>query len=268
MLVSQQFGCLFRIPLDPAATPDSTGSVSHIHFIGGEKGGVGKSVVARVLAQWFIDRALPFAGVDGDLSHGALVRMYGDFSQPVDLSDPESADQIVDRALGAERRVLIDLPAQSVRTLWHWLSEANLFGDRFEHKVVRNFGRSKNFTQFDESDAKRQLDRLGGKTIDLPELDGQAMYKVDRLGSSFWGAIHSNQEGGLKPLERQRVRLWLERSYVQLETLGRRTLSSNGRRARGNRGWVRGFTSLRRALDQPSDQAPAHCRHCRGSAGA
>jgi hypothetical protein len=237
--------------LDPAALLASTGSVSHIHFVGGEKGGVGKSVVARLLAQWFVDRSLPFAAVDGDLSHGALVRMYADYSQPVDLSNPESADQIIDRALGADRRVLIDLPAQSVRTLWTWLSEANvfgfakeagirmsfwhvtdggfasvgeiersldLFGDRFEHKVVRNFGRSKNFTQFDESKAKRQLDQLGGKTIDLPELDAQAMFKVDRLGASFWGAIHSSTDGGLKPLERQRVRLWLERAYAQLET--------------------------------------------------
>jgi len=242
--------CLFV--LDPAAPLDSTGFVSHIHFVGGEKGGVGKSVVARLLAQWFIDRSIPFAAVDGDLSHGALVRMYADYSQPVDLSDPASADQIVDRALGADRKVLIDLPAQSVRTLWNWLSEANvfafakeagirmsfwhvtdggfasvgeidrsldLFGDRFEHKVVRNLGRSKNFTQFDESNAKRHLDQLGGKTIDLPELDAQAMYKVDRLGSSFWGAIHSSGEEGLKPLERQRVRLWLERGYAQLETL-------------------------------------------------
>jgi len=226
--------------------------VSHIHFVGGEKGGVGKSVVARLLAQWFIDRELPFAAVDGDSSHGALVRMYADYSQPVNLSDQESADQIVDRALGADRRVLIDMPAQSVRSLWHWLSEANvfgfareagirmsfwhvtdggfasvgeidraltLFGERFEHKVVRNFGRSKNFTQFDESEAKQKLAQLGGKVIDLPELDAQAMFKVDRLGSSFWGAIHGNSESGLKPLERQRVRLWLERSYAQLETL-------------------------------------------------
>ena len=238
--------------LDPAAPQASTAAVSHIHFVGGEKGGVGKSVVSRLLAQWFIDRSLPFAAVDGDLSHGALVRMYADYSQAVDLSNPESADQIVDRALGADRRVLIDLPAQSLRTLWNWLSEANvfafakeagirmsfwhvtdggfasvgeieraleLFGDRFEHKVVRNFGRSKNFTQFDESTAKRKLDQLGGKAIDLPELDAQAMYKVDRLGSSFWGAIHSSADGGLKPLERQRVRLWLERSYAQLETM-------------------------------------------------
>ena len=226
--------------------------MSHIHFVGGEKGGVGKSVVSRLLAQWFIDRSIPFAAVDGDLSHGALVRMYADYSQPVDLTNPESADQIVDRALGADRRVLIDLPAQSIRTLWAWLSDANvfafakeagirmsfwhvsdggfasvneieraleLFGDRFEHKVVKNLGRSKNFTQWDESNAKRRLDQLGGRTIEVPELDGQSMYKVDRLGSSFWGAIHSTGENSLKPLERQRVRLWLERSYLQLETL-------------------------------------------------
>jgi len=240
------------IALDPGAGLVSTRFVSHIHFVGGEKGGVGKSVVARLLAQWFIDRSLPFAAVDGDLSHGALVRMYADYSQSVDLTDPSSADQIIDRALGADRRVLIDLPAQSIRSLWTWLSEANvfafaketgirmsfwhvsdggfasvgeieralsLFGDRFEHKVVKNLGRSKNFTQFEESSAKRHLDQLGGRTIELPELDAQAMYKVDRLGSSFWGAIHSSGDEGLKPLERQRVRLWLERCYGQLETL-------------------------------------------------
>ncbi len=226
--------------------------MSHIHFVGGEKGGVGKSVVARLLAQWFIDRSLPFAGVDADLSHGALLRSYGDYSQPVDLSDPTSADQIIDRALGADRRVLIDLPAQSVRSLWSWLSEANvfafaketgirmsfwhvtdggfasvgeieraleLFGGAFEHKVVKNLGRSKNFSQFDESNAKRLLDQLGGKIIELPELDTAAMFKVDRIGSSYWGAVHSSEGEGLKPLERQRVRLWLERSYKQLETL-------------------------------------------------
>jgi hypothetical protein len=239
--------------LDPDARKDSTGFVSHIHFIGGEKGGVGKSVVARLLAQWFIDRSIQFAGVDGDLSHGALVRSYSDFSQPVDFHDPNSADQIIDRALGADRRVLIDLPAQSIRSVWDWLSGADvlsfakemgirlsfwhvsdggfasvgeiekaldLFGDRIEHKVVRNHGRSKDFSQFDESAAKRRLDQLGGKVIDLPELDPSAMYKVDRLGSSFWAAIHSADGEGLKALDRQRVRLWLERSYRQLEQLG------------------------------------------------
>jgi hypothetical protein len=240
------------VGLDPAPRKDSTGFVSHIHFIGGEKGGVGKSVVARLLAQWFIDRSIPFAGVDGDLSHGALVRFYSDYSNPVDLSDVTSADQIFDRALGADRRVLIDLPAQSSRTLWTWMSEANvlsfaremgvrlsfwhvsdggyasvgeiekaldLFGDQIEHKVVRNHGRSKDFSQYDESTARQRLDQLGGKMVDLPALDPAAMYKVDKLGSSFWAAIHSTEGEGLKLLDRQRVRLWLEKCYRQLEPI-------------------------------------------------
>ena len=226
--------------------------MSHIHFVGGEKGGVGKSVVARAVAQYFIDRAIPFAGVDGDLSHGALVRAYSDYTQPVDMSDPNSADQIIDRALGSDRRVLIDLPAQSLRSLSTWLTEANVFGfakemglrmsfwhvsdggfasvgeieraldvfgSRFEHKVVKNLGRSKNFSQFEESAAKRRLDLLGGKTIELPELDASAMHKIDRLGSSFWGAVHSADPDALRPLERQRVRLWLERGYAQFDGL-------------------------------------------------
>ena len=50
--------------------------MAHIHFIGGEKGGVGKSLTARVLAQYMIDKNIPFMGFDTDRSHGALMRFY------------------------------------------------------------------------------------------------------------------------------------------------------------------------------------------------
>ena len=227
--------------------------MSHIHLIGGEKGGVGKSVVARLLAQAMIDRSLPFAAVDGAASHAALVRYYKDFTQPVELANPESADQIVDRALGAERRVLVDLPAQSARSLESWLREANVlpfaqemgigftlwhvsdggyssvveierslraFSSQVRHIVVKNFGRSKDFSQFDASEARRLLDGLSGKVLELPELDPAAMYQIDRLGLSFWAAVHVTEgEAALKPLERQRVRLWLERCYSRIDAL-------------------------------------------------
>ena len=52
--------------------------MADIHFIGGEKGGVGKSMMARILAQYFIDHELPFIGFDADKSHGALLRFYGE----------------------------------------------------------------------------------------------------------------------------------------------------------------------------------------------
>jgi hypothetical protein len=227
--------------------------MSRIHFIGGEKGGVGKSVVARVLAQWFVDRSIPFAAVDGELSQGALIRYYRDFTQPADLAATESADQIIDRALGAERRVLVDLPAQSARMLQSWMTGANVIGFAKEmgigltfwhvsdggfasvgeieralrvlgheaaHIVVKNFGRSKDFSQFDESDAKRHLDELSGSVVEVPELDAATMYRIDKLGLSFWAAIHrADGEEALKPLERQRVKLWLERCYAGLEAL-------------------------------------------------
>jgi hypothetical protein len=227
--------------------------MSHIHFIGGEKGGVGKSVVARLLAQWFVDRSIPFAAVDGELAQRALVRYYGDFTQSADLASPESADQIMDRALGAERRVLVDLPAQSARSLEAWMAGANviefakemgiglsywhvsdggfasvgeieralkLLRNQVQHVVVKNYGRSKDFSQFDESDAKQKLDELSGRVLEVPELDPATMYRIDRFGTSFWAAIHrTDGDTALRPLERQRVKLWLDRCYAQLDQL-------------------------------------------------
>ena len=69
-------------------------SFLNIHFIGGEKGGVGKSVVARLLAQYWIDREQLWKGYDGDLSHGALLRHYSDYADPLDIERLEDLDQL------------------------------------------------------------------------------------------------------------------------------------------------------------------------------
>lgn len=225
--------------------------MSHIHFVGGEKGGVGKSVTARLLAQWFIDRGHSFAAIDADQSHGVLLRFYAEYTRPVDLTQQDSADQIIDRALGADRQVLVDLPGQSIRPLHAWLTGAdilrfaqemgvgfsfwhvtdgsyasvseveallNLFGDEVRHVVVKNHGRGKDFSLFDASKAKQRLDELGGSVIDLPELDGTAMHRIDALGASFWAAANSSDGPFmLRPLERQRAKLWLKQAFAALD---------------------------------------------------
>lgn len=224
--------------------------MSQIHFVGGEKGGVGKSVTARLLAQWFIDHGKSFAGLDADQSHGVLQRFYAEFTRPVDLTVQESADQIMDRALGAERQVLVDLPGQSIRPLHAWLTGADilqfarevgvsftfwhvtdgsyasvsevdelieLFGDEVRHVVVKNFGRGKDFSLFEGSPAKQRLDAVQGSTIALPELDPTAMLRIDTTGASFWAAANSTDAPyTLRALERQRVRLWLKQAYAAL----------------------------------------------------
>jgi len=228
--------------------------VSHIHFVGGEKGGVGKSLVARLLSQWFIDRSAPFAAVDADASHATLMRAYGGYAQAVDLEDFASADEIVNRALAADRNVVVDLPAQSSRILQRWLDSADILrfapeaGIRltlwhvtdgtldsvtdlertlemgrgaFSLVVVRNHGRGRDFSYLSTSDTKRRLEERGGRVIDIPELDPATMTRVDRSSMSFWAAANvAEGEQALTPMQRQRARMWLERCYQSLSTLG------------------------------------------------
>ncbi|MBP9062093.1 MAG: mobilization protein, partial [Rhodoferax sp.] len=65
-----------------------------LNFIGGEKGGVGKSVAARLLAQYFIDHEQPFTGFDTDRSHTSFTRFYADYAAPVIVDTYEGLDQI------------------------------------------------------------------------------------------------------------------------------------------------------------------------------
>ena len=44
---------------------------------------------------------------------------------------------------------------------------------------------------------------MAAKVVDLPELDANAMYKLDSGGASYWAAAHVTEgETALKPLER------------------------------------------------------------------
>ena len=111
---------------------ESNGSNQHlfmanIHFIGGEKGGVGKSLVARILAQYMIDKELPFLGFDTDRSHGALMRFYAGFASPVLVDRYEALDAIIEAAVAQpDRRVLVDLAAQTHEPLARWMDESGV----------------------------------------------------------------------------------------------------------------------------------------------
>jgi len=227
--------------------------MSRIHFVGGEKGGVGKSVLARLLAQYYIDRKLPFRAFDGDLSHGALVRYYSEFSSQVDISRFESADQIAETAAESGHDVIVDLAAQAARALDRWMGETGLaelgaelgiditlwhvmddgtdsvrllgevlgtYGERPDYVLVRNLGRGSDFSLFEGSEEKARALALGAQVMDLPSLHAPTMRKIDRTGASLWAAANNkNPKVGpaLGLLERQRVRVWLNKAYGELD---------------------------------------------------
>src|SRR5476651_1622410 len=101
--------------------------MSTIHFIGGEKGGVGKSLMARILAQYFIDHGQMFLGFDCDRTHGALLRFYTQYSAALAIDDYQSLDRLVDLAVAEPARaILVDLAAQAQQPLSRWMTDSRL----------------------------------------------------------------------------------------------------------------------------------------------
>ena len=224
-----------------------------IHFIGGEKGGVGKSVFARLLSQYFIDNKLPYIGLDADRSHGTLTRSYKEFTDSIDLDHFESADKIMELVLESQKHLLIDLPTQSERFLDKWIEENDVIGmceemeikinywylvddsndcvmlvDKFLKKynnllkciVVKNAGRGKDFKAIDELILANVSEISNHPSqITLPALHTPTMHKIDKLNFSFWGAanVKENDKEHLGLMERQRTKVWIKKSYEQIE---------------------------------------------------
>ncbi|MDY6942809.1 MAG: mobilization protein MobD [Pseudomonadota bacterium] len=224
--------------------------MSMIHFIGGEKGGVGKSVMARLLSQYFLDRSWVYAGLDADQSHPTLTRYYRDFTQPINLDLFESTDEIMEVALEGDRNVLIDLPAQSQRFLDRWIEANDVIGlcaemgiplvywylvdagpdsaqllDGFLQKygrslhcaVVKNEGCGSDFSAVEAISANDVS--VSPQQITLPALHGSTMRKIDRLNLSFWAAIHAKDRDAphLSVMERQRTKVWIKKAYAGID---------------------------------------------------
>ena len=231
--------------------------MSSLNFIGGEKGGVGKSVVARVLAQYLIDKDQPFMGFDTDRSHTSFTRFYADYAAPVLVDSFEGLDQVVsmfeDSDVAATPRVIVDLAAQTAAPLARWIKDSDLLGlmadmgvavnfwhvadagkdsvellDRLldtygagpNYLIVKNMGRGSDFSQLENSTAMARALEMGARIVTLAQLHEASMRKIDRQNASFWAAIHNRtEEDALGLLERQRVKNWLKKTYESLDSL-------------------------------------------------
>lgn len=231
-------------------------STASINFIGGEKGGVGKSVVARLLAQYFIDHECAFVGFDTDRSHTSFARFYADYASPVVVDSYEGLDHIA--AVfeeNTETSVIVDLAAQTAAPLAHWMQDSDVvalmhsigvrvnlwhvadagqdsvvllenllatYGDAPNYIVVKNHGRGSDFSQLEASSAYQKVQELGGNTIiNLAQLHEASMRKIDKANASFWAAINTTKgDNALGMLERQRVKMWLKGAYAEMDALG------------------------------------------------
>jgi hypothetical protein len=228
---------------------------TNIHFIGGEKGGVGKSLMSRVLAQYMIDHELPFLGFDTDRSHGALMRFYAGYASPIAVDRIESLDAIVEAAVDQPgRRILVDLAAQTHDPLATWMEEAGVlsmadeldiklfywhvmdsgkdsvdllrrlldrFGTGMAYVLVRNQVRGGDFSLLEQSGEQARAIAMGAHVVSVKKLHESAMQKIDNTSSSFWKAKSGEKDSsGLGLMDRQRVKMWLRDVYREIDEVG------------------------------------------------
>jgi hypothetical protein len=229
-------------------------ATTNIHFIGGEKGGVGKSLMARVLAQYLIDRQLPFLGFDTDRSHGALMRFYSAYAAPVEVDKVESLDAIVEAAVEQPgRRILVDLAAQTHDSLACWIEDAGVisladdlgmkiyywhvmdtgkdsvdllrrlldrFGSGLAYVLVRNQVRGGDFSTLEQSGEQARAIAMGASVVSVKKLNEHAIQKIDAASTSFWQAAADKESTGLGLMDRQRVKMWLRDVYREIDDVG------------------------------------------------
>jgi len=223
-----------------------------LHFIGGEKGGVGKSFTARLLAQYFVDKQMPFMGFDSDQSHGTFSRFYSDFTRPLNTRSFDSLDAIVELAeTSPDQNIIVDLAAQTFTNLSQWLEESeileifaelgfdvfmwhvmddgadslNLLGktmERFRTEqvrlvVVENMGRGEDFDLVEQSAIFARAKSQDAHTMVLSRLQSSLVKKIDFSDASFWAA--ANNSDVMATVERHRVRAWLNKHYLQIDSI-------------------------------------------------
>lgn len=224
--------------------------MGRIHFIGGEKGGVGKSWTARLLAQYFIDHGKEFIGFDSDQSHGTFSRFYNEFTSPLKVEEYYSLDKIIEAAEeNPASDIIVDLAAQTSTRLGQWIDESDIFGllqemgyetylwhvmddgadsiqlldkllDRYSDQalqfiVVRNKGRGENFEHFEASPVFSKAQARNSQLITLGKLQSQLTKKIDFNDLSFWAA--ANNREAATTAERQRMKVWLNNNYEQFD---------------------------------------------------
>ncbi len=201
--------------------------MASLNFIGGEKGGVGKSVTARVLAQYFIDKGRPFTGFDTDRSHTSFTRFYADYASPVVVDTYEGLDLIAtvfeeapDPAFNNQSKsVIVDLAAQTAAPLARWVRESDLL------PLLASMGVTVNFWHVADAgkDSVDLLDRLvntygvgpnylivknQGRGSDFSQLENSsALKKALALGGEVISIPHLH-EASMRKIDRQNASFW------------------------------------------------------------
>ena len=227
-----------------------------IHLFGGEKGGVGKSFVCRTAIAYHLKHDIDFAAFDSDRSNPDVMRIYGSLigCEAAVFSEGEKYEDTANAVFNAamEKRVLVNLPAQSLIPLKGWIEQNELFdladendvqfvswfvsdcgydslkllgqsldyfADRARHVFVANYGMTEDWDSLKKD--KALMARLRGdhvKVLKFPKFVGNVdRNQIDARCLTFEAAAEHDEFGAIA---RQRVKSFLRKAFEQFDAVG------------------------------------------------
>jgi hypothetical protein len=221
-------------------------------LIPADKGGTGKSTVARGLLEWYQRQDRRVTAVDSDKRNAQLYRYYHATVpvQRLDATTPQGLDVVFNHLAEATERVVLGTPAQFGDVLERLTQElplgeildtltaritvvfvlarvkdsiqalksalATLRGLPVDWVIVKHghFGKAEEFARYDGSKTREDVRQAGGIELYLPDLQDLIYDRLDAENLPFSGVPAA---AGWKFMEKQRVQAWLKQWLSELD---------------------------------------------------
>ena len=212
------------------------------------KGGVGKSFFAVNFVQYLKDHQIAHAAFDSDDENSTLKRFHSEV-EFIDAGQPTEIDKMT-FALADSDIVVVDCRAASTRIFLNYFEEtqlptvlenlgarltiacpvnheldsihqiqrlANALGGRADFVIIRNEVHGEGFDLFDKSKLRQKLlSDLGAKEIQVTQM---RKWLVEGLQKSKLTVTAARTSEDFSFMDRQRLKLWQEKFYAQIETV-------------------------------------------------
>ncbi len=226
-----------------------------LHFFGGEKGGVGKTFVARIAVQYLLDRGVDFALFDADRSSSDIKRFYQDINcgEAIFNESEKYEDAALQICVEAEKKAtLVNLPPQVLFALKGWFSGNDIvkvakeggiiithwfvcsghpdsvrlldkylahFKGTINHVLVKNLIDACDWSCLDENeDIQQKLQEYQVKILDFPKFSFKSA--LDKINYSDLTFGEARESKNFDSLDRHRVKSFLESAYSQFDKAG------------------------------------------------
>ena len=227
-------------------------------LIGGDKGGVGKTTVARTLLDYFAHQQLRVRAFDTEVPRGTLKRFHPNVTDVVDINHVPDQMRIFDTVNSTDATVtLIDVRAgllsptlhalrnigfieaaktgditfvlfhilgPSIASLDEIVDTAAYLGDA-KYFMVKNFINNTYFFEWDEATTAAYFKRIPGAVgITIPKLVEMAAEQVDLASVPFATFIANKKQSGASAsysfVLRGYVRHWLDTIWAEYDRVG------------------------------------------------